>query len=116
MKAGFILAFFVLSTLVFIAADNNDREQVKIELSADQFGIVPDVGFSEKLSNSSTRLFFRLMIESYFGNPCSKENKIASTYYKSYLDKTIDLIPGKHKPFRRIIIYTSDKQDSSSLS
>ncbi len=116
MKAGLILALFVLSTLVFVASEQNGMDQVKVELSAEQFGIVPEIGFSEKLTNTSERIFFRVMIEKYFGNPSPQNNELATIFFKSYLERTIGLTPLKRKHFRRIVVYTKDKQDIYNLS
>ncbi|MCD4676979.1 MAG: hypothetical protein K8S18_13435 [Desulfobacula sp.] len=116
MKSGLIFAFFVIFAIMLVSSERKDKEQVKVELSADQFGIVPEVGFFKKITNFSERIFFLLTIEKCFDDSYYQKFKLAAASNKFYLVKAIDLIPLKQKPFRQIVHYTPEKQDNPNLS
>lgn len=111
MKAIFIFAFFAILTLAFVSTDQKDQEQVQVEQAVKQSAILPEVNFLSRITFTSERIFLTSIIEKCFKDPYDRKNKSATIFFKSIMDKTIDLIPLKHKTIRQTIDYSSDKQD-----
>ena len=119
MKTGAVYAFYIVLTLILISLEKKEGGQIEVELSTSQMlninCIVPEISYSNKKDNSALN-FVRLIIESYYEDTYYQIFKFSDASNKCYLTKAVDLKPITQKPFRQIVHYTSEIQDSSDLS
>jgi len=120
MKTELVFAFFVILTLLIVSFNPTEKEQTKDNISSCQSTnlnkecLIPELSFSQNKFVSKL-IFLRLVNSDLFESTNTCKVKLSVTTLKLYQVKTFNRIPGKQKPFRQKLHYTSEKEDNSHL-